>query len=170
MIKEKTDEELMLAYQSGDEPAFIELYNRYSKKIYGYLRSKVVNESQLHDLMQTTYLKLHKSKHLYNSSLPFSPWIFTICRNELVDFYRSQKALHESFDEDIHESQPEFNNDPKEVDLLKLSHEQQTALKMRFYNDATYEEIANALGTTSVNARQIVSRSLKYLRGFYEKQ
>lgn len=160
----------MLAYQLGDELAFVELYDRYSKKIYGYLRSKLMNESHVNDLLQSTYLKLHKSKHLYNSSLPFSPWIFTVCRNELTDFFRRQKMSHESFDEDALAPQTQTYNESSEIDLTKLSQEQQTALKMRYYNDATFEEIANALSTSPANARQIVSRSIKYLRGFYEKQ
>lgn len=160
----------MLAYQLGDELAFIQLYDRYAKKIYGYLRSKLMNDSHANDLLQSTYLKLHKSKHLYNSSLPFSPWIFTICRNELTDFFRRQKTPHESFDEGLHNPQTHPEDEVSEIDLSKLSEEQQTALKMRYYSDATFEEIANALSTSPINARKIVSRSLKYLRGFYEKQ
>lgn len=160
----------MLAYQLGDELAFIELYDRYAKKIYGYLRSKLINDSHANDLLQSTYLKLHKSKHLYNSSLPFSPWIFTICRNELTDFFRRQKTPHESFDEELLAPQTPSYDEGSEIDLSKLSQEQQTALKMRYYNDATFEEIAKALSTSPANARQIISRSLKYLRGFYEKQ
>ncbi|MBY0383552.1 hypothetical protein K2X05_00200, partial [bacterium] len=62
------------------------------------------------------------------------------------------------------------DDEGSEIDLSKLSQEQQTALKMRYYNDATFEEIAKALSTSPANARQIISRSLKYLRGFYEKQ
>lgn len=160
----------MLAYQLGDGHAFVELYDRYANKIYGYLRSKLLNDSQVNDVFQSTYLKLHKSKHLYNSSLPFSPWIFTICRNELFDCFRKQHVLHESFDEETHELKLDLISEDKEIDLSKLSEEQQTALKMRYYNDATFEEIANTLNTSPANARQIVSRSIKYLRGFYEKQ
>ena len=160
----------MLAYQFGDEHAFVELYNRYAPKIYGYLRSKLLNDSQVNDVFQLTYLKLHKSKVLYNSSLPFSPWIFTICRNELIDFFRKQRISHEPFDENTLEVQVDLLTEDRDVDLSKLSQDQQTALKMRYYNDATFEEIANTLNTSPTNARQIVSRSIKYLRSFYEKQ
>ncbi len=160
----------MLAYQLGDERAFMVLYDRYAKKIYGYLRSKLFNDSQVNDVFQLTHLKLHKSKLLYNSSLPFSPWIFTICRNELIDFLRKQKTLYESFDEEIHDTQKAIIDKDREIDLSMLSQDKQTALRMRYYNDATFEEIANALQTSPANARQIVSRSLKYLRGFYEKR
>lgn len=159
----------MLAYQIGDEKAFTELYDRYASKIYGYLRSKVLTDSHLNDLFQSTFLKLHKSKHLYNSSLPFSPWIFTICRNELIDFFRKQKFFHESFDESTHAPSEDLVAENNEFDISQLSQEQQSALKMRYYDDATFEEIAAKLNTSPSNARQIVSRSIKYLRGFYEK-
>ena len=91
MLNQKTDEELMLAYRLGDEIAFSDLYNRYAQKVLAFLRLKLREESAAQDVFQSTFLKLHKSKHLYNPSLPFSPWIFTICRNELVDFVRKQK-------------------------------------------------------------------------------
>lgn len=160
----------MLAYQLGDEHAFMELYGRYANKIFGYLRSKLRNTAQASDVFQSTYLKLHKSKHLYNSSLAFSPWIFTICRSELMDFFRKQKVTFENFEEEKHGALTESTIELPEVSLKQLSKEQQTALTLRYYNDATFEEIASALGTTPTNARQIVSRSIKYLRGFYEKQ
>ena len=160
----------MIAYQLGDESAFVELYNRYSDKIYGYLKSKLRNQSQANDVFQSTYFKLHKSKNLYNSTLPFSPWIFTICRNELINFLRKQKVTLEFFDEDIHATHFEIVEENLEIDFAKLSLEQQTALKMRYYQDSTFEEIARALSTTPSNARQIISRSIKYLRGFYEEK
>lgn len=168
MLNQKTDEELMLAYQLGEEPAFSELYNRHAQKVLAFLRLKLREESAAHDVFQSTFLKLHRSKHLYNPSLPFSPWIFTICRNELVDFVRKQKHAFEELKEETVDITARVV--PAEMDLAVLTEEQQTAIRMRYSSDSSFEEIASALNTSPVNARKIISRSLKHLRGYYGKK
>lgn len=40
---EVSDEELMVLYQQGEEKAFQTLYERYSGKLYGYIKKKVFN-------------------------------------------------------------------------------------------------------------------------------
>ena len=168
MLNQKTDEELMLAYRLGDEIAFSDLYNRYAQKVLAFLRLKLREESAAQDVFQSTFLKLHKSKHLYNPSLPFSPWIFTICRNELVDFVRKQKYAFEELKEETVSITTRVIH--AEMDLTGLTQEQQTAIRMRYSSDSSFEEIASALNTSPVNARKIISRSLKYLRGYYDKK
>ncbi len=158
----------MLAYQLGDELAFRELYNRHAQKVLAFLRLKLREESAAHEVFQSTFLKLHRSKHLYNPSLPFSPWIFTICRNEVVDFVRKQKHAYEELKDETIDITARAAH--VEMDLAGLTQEQQTAIRMRYSSDSSFEEIASALNTSPVNARKIISRSLKYLRGYYGKK
>lgn len=160
----------MLAYQLGDEFAFIELYNRHSRRVFGFLKLKLRDETTAHDVFQSTFMKLHKCKNLYNSSLPFSPWLFTICRSELLDFFKKQKMSFENFDEELIAAPNIKPLAHAGVDLSSLSSDQQVAIHMRYMQDSTFEEIASALNTSPLNARQIVSRSIKYLRGLYDKK
>jgi len=57
---EKSDEELMKAYQLGNAEAFELLYGRYSPRVYGYLCKKISNRVAADDVFQTIFLKLHK--------------------------------------------------------------------------------------------------------------
>src|SRR5574343_1651229 len=88
LIKQCSEEELMALYQDGSEDAFNLLYKRNSDKIYGFLLNKVRDEQVANEIFQSTFLKLHKGRHLYNKDLPFLPWLFAICRNTLSDYFR----------------------------------------------------------------------------------
>jgi len=87
----RSDEELMLVYQSGDREAFDELYKRYAKPIYNFLRRAAQQPDAADDLCQKTFLKLHVGRHRYRPQAPFRYWIFTIARNVLRDDARERR-------------------------------------------------------------------------------
>lgn len=87
----RSDEELMLVYQSGDCEAFDELYKRYAKPIYNFLRRAAQRPDAADDLCQKTFLKLHIGRHRYRPQAPFRYWIFTIARNVLRDDARERR-------------------------------------------------------------------------------
>lgn len=169
MLDDKTDEELMLAYQLGDENAFRELYSRHSARVLGFLRKKMRNDVKANDIFQSTFLKLHKSKGLFNSSLPFVPWLFTICRSELLDaLKRERRSLEDSVGE-IPEVSASVKSE-KAVDTSSLSAVPKQAIELRFVQDESFENISKVLETSPSNARQIVSRALKQLRSIYARK
>jgi len=82
-----SDEELMLAIQHGEKPAFNELYARYSNKLYGYLLKMLwYNEVRAQDLLQDLFAKIITQPHLFDSQRSFKTWVYTIaanlCKNE----------------------------------------------------------------------------------------
>ncbi|MFM7387797.1 MAG: RNA polymerase sigma factor [Bacteroidota bacterium] len=82
-----SDEELMLAIQQGEKPAFNELYARYSDKLYGYLLKMLwYNEVRAQDLLQDLFAKIITQPHLFDTERNFKTWIYTIasnlCKNE----------------------------------------------------------------------------------------
>lgn len=87
----RADEDLMLVYQSGDREAFDELYQRYSKPIYNFLRRAARRPDAADDLCQKTFLKLHMGRHRYRPQALFRYWIFTIARNVLRDDARERR-------------------------------------------------------------------------------
>lgn len=170
MLSEKSDEELMQAYQLGNENAFKELYSRHSGRVLGFLRAKVRNEAKARDIFQATFLKLHRSKSRYNSLLPFVPWLFTICRNELVDTIRKERRSLEDSQAFVPEPANLHPANLAEVSHSKLSDVQQRAVQLRYGEESSFDEIAKALGTSPSNARQLVSRAIRSLRSIYGKK
>src|SRR5713226_6818232 len=75
----------MLAYGAGDEEAFVILFKRYNVRIFNYLLRHLADRTTSEDLLQNTFLKVHRQRKSYQPSAAFSTWIFTIATNLLRD-------------------------------------------------------------------------------------
>lgn len=71
----------MAAYQSGEAPAFERLYQRLAPKIRKYLISLTLNVPRAEDLLQETFLQIHRSRHTYAAPRPVEPWAFGVARH-----------------------------------------------------------------------------------------
>ena len=78
-LKACSDEELMESVKVGEEAAFDELYNRYSKPLLVYFyRMLGRNEEKAQDFVQDFFLKIIEKPHLFDSKNRFSSWVFTV--------------------------------------------------------------------------------------------
>ena len=153
----------MISYQthSPEEAydAFVELYRRYSGRVFQYLNAKTRNAADSEDLLQKVFFKIHESKHLYKERFTFEQWLFVIARTTLLDHFRSS-GRHmrkiEAFAENLNAS-----DDQKDYDLgflETLPKEQQEILNLKFIDELSYLEMANVLGKSEVSLRKSVSR------------
>lgn len=164
--EEVTDEMLMRAYQHGDEAAFGILYARYSGRVYGYVSRKLSSRALADDAFQTVFLKLHRFRSRYQTTFPFAPWLFTICRNVVVDTVRAQRRIQEdSKTPQVEEvAAEEASPSPALPDFSALSPLNREAIRLRYGEDLSFEDIAGRMGTTSGNIRQRISRALRQLK------
>lgn len=149
-----SDNELMLLYQAGDEASFDLLYGRYKNMIYGYI-SKRVSPNVVDDLFQKVFIKLHKSKHRYNENYPFSPWLFTLIKNLLIDHYRTLNKEFVEFDENKYSLKEESNI---EVPALHIKEEEYELLYQKFVQGHTYQELEEITNKSSSALRKKISR------------
>lgn len=168
MPEKKSDEDLMIAYQLGDESAFRELYKRHAGRVFSFIRSKSNDEAFAWDVFQSTFMKLHKSRSLYKNKFHFLPWLFTICRSEIIDAFRKNSLRKEDLFLDVEKQRDYTHSDMP--DLSELSPEQRKIIELRYKDDLSFEEIAAHLQTSPTNARKIVSRAIKALRKLYGKK
>lgn len=154
ILQSNSDEALMTSYQLGNEEAFRELYRRYSRRVYGFLKGRVQDETLCNDIFQAVFLRLHQTRSKYNGMLPFVPWLFTLCRNELSEAFRKHQWSTEEFCEETHEAPPIEQESEVEINLRGLSQTQRHTVEMRFYHDFSFDEIAAKLEVTpSMHAR-----------------
>ncbi len=163
--------ELMVRYQGGDLEAFNCLYDNYKPLIYGYLYKRVNKRTEVDEIFQDVFLRLHHSRSRYKSEFPFEPWLFAVLRNSLADHYRKKRKEYHNVPLDgLEETQSALQvEDKHNLDGLlskdaDISKKQRQAIELRYGKDFSFEEIADSLETTSSNARQLVSRALKRLR------
>lgn len=174
-LNQLTDENLMEEYQRGSEMAFTILYQKHSAKVYGFLLGKLRDRAFADDVFQATFLKLHQSRHKYDATFPFAPWLFTICRNVMIDGIRRKKRVSEIFDEVSDPIRIEQAEAPEAVGPLPipsfdgLPDTQRQVLQLRFGSELSFNEIAKKLKTTPSNVRQLTSRAVRRLRDLIRK-
>ncbi len=91
-----SDEALMAAYVAGDATAFRELFRRYAPRLRAALRHESTQDPA--DLVQQTFLQLHRARARYIQGAPFRPWLMTIARNlkrEQIRRWRRQPRTSE---------------------------------------------------------------------------
>ena len=88
-----SDEELMAAYVGGDENALRELWDRYSGPLLRVARRHLPSEDDARDLVQQTFLQVHRARRDFKTDGRFRPWLFTIALNLRREHYR-RRARH----------------------------------------------------------------------------
>lgn len=167
-LNEQNDEQLMRLYQRGEEAAFKALYERHASKVYGYIKKRIGDKEKVAEIYQEVFVKIHKSKSLYNETFPVIAWIFTITKSVLLDELRKDKKIL-TVDANVIENLAANDTHSAEgLDALEMLTQlpavQRQALEMRYINDSTFEQIAERLNIKPSNARQVISRGLKRLR------
>lgn len=168
---ERSDEELMTLYQAGDYPAFECLYARHSGRVFQYLKGKVAAEIAK-DLLQDIFLKIHRSRNQYSAQYPFLPWLFTIARNTLTDFFKQSQSKAVKVEIDTNKLAATVIEDSSVHDLSavlgSLPIVQRRAIELRYMNEWSFEEIAAEMKMTPENSRQIISRGIKKMRSLLQ--
>ncbi|MBS3806398.1 MAG: sigma-70 family RNA polymerase sigma factor [Bacteroidales bacterium] len=180
--KAKHDYKLVKLAISGDEQSYAELMDRYRDAIYYMLLKMVNNKNDAEDLTIEAFGKAFKNIEQYTPKYAFSTWLFKIATNNCIDFIRKQKANLISIDqaeEDEDMSAPPLhssNPDPEEdmiknqrVDLMrdvvdKLKPRYRNLIKLRYFKEYSYEEIAQELDLPlgTVKAQLFRARELLY--------
>ncbi len=164
----------MNLYQMGDFAAFEILYHRHSSRVHTYLKKKVAVDVAP-ELLQEVFEKLHKSRDKYASQYPFLPWLFTIARNTVTDFFKkaetkvtlaskSNPLLLENLA--VATNEASFNSNVTEA-LNSLPHDQKRATELRYMSDWSFEKIAVSMETSEENVRKIISRGIKKIRSVF---
>jgi RNA polymerase sigma factor (sigma-70 family) len=91
-----SDEELMAAYVAGDYAAFRQLFERLAPVLLGVLRRQLRSEAEAADLVQQTFLHLHRARHDFRPGARLRPWLFTIAFNLKREHFRRAKSRPES--------------------------------------------------------------------------
>lgn len=71
---------LLVAYQAGELAAFERLYAVLAGELQRYF---LAHGAVAQDLVQDTFLEIHRSRHTYLPPLPVRPWVFGIARHVL---------------------------------------------------------------------------------------
>lgn len=177
LLRSLTDEELMQRYRIGEMEAFQELHNRHAAKVYGFLSKKLSSTSHADDVFQETFLRLHRFRNKYDSSFPFLPWLFTLCRNAMLDSLRKQQvvgkreiSLEETAEADTSGSSSAVEPQPAALQsyLDSLSGREREVLTLHLEGGYSFKEVGTRLRITPANARKLSSRAIQKLKTMWK--
>jgi RNA polymerase sigma-70 factor (ECF subfamily) len=164
------DERRLIAASQKDPRQFAELYKRYVDPIYAFIITRVYNRSTAEDL--TAHVFHHALANLQRfewRGIGFSPWLFRIAANALSDHWK-RSARESGLQESEGSYQPDFEAIERRVRAFgmveRLPSEQKQVIVMRFAEEKSTREIAQAMGRSEGAIEQLQFRALKTLRAW----
>ena len=158
-----TDEDLMSAYVAGDVRAFESLFARLAPRVHGFFLRSFRDEAVADDLLQVTFMKLHRARARYRPDLKLAPWVFAVAARVRIDELRRRLRLPEDAGEEaIARADEQAPRDPPALNDLQES--QRTVIHLHRYEGMTFAEIASALGTTEGAVKLRAFRGYERLR------
>src|SRR6202163_975056 len=83
----------MVGYQRADSAATSVLIRQVSPLLLRFFASQCGSRPDAEDLLQDTWLEIHKVRHTYRPGEPVLPWIYAIARHVRVDSYRKAQRI-----------------------------------------------------------------------------
>lgn len=166
-----SDSCLISQYQKGDEQALAKLIQKHQQELFSFIFYKVKDDDLANDFFQDTFIKIiiKLKEGKYTEEDKFILWAKRIASNLIIDHFRV-KSRHITVSEtsymddefSIFDTIKETDFNVEEQLILSQIHEdlkniivflpenQQEIIKMRFYDELTFKEIAE-LTNTSIN-------------------
>jgi RNA polymerase sigma-70 factor (ECF subfamily) len=171
------------AVDKGDQKAYAELMSRYKDSIYFMLLKMVNNRDDADDLTIEAFGKAFKNIRQYTPDYAFSTWLFKIATNNCIDFIRKKRKMTFSIDRgletddggemtiDIKSNQPdpEENLMKKQKVLMmrdvveKLKPRYKKLVELRYFQERSYEEIAEELNLPLGTVKAQLFRAREFL-------
>ncbi len=180
------------ALENADQKAYAELMGRYRDSVYYMLLKMVNNKDDAEDLTVEAFGKAFKRLSQYTPNFAFSTWLFRIATNNCIDFIRRKRKNTFSIDQPMEDDEggemvmdlrsdtldPEQHIMKKQKIMMlrelvdKMKPRYRTLIEMRYFQELSYEEIADQLelplGTVKAQlfrAREFLYNVLKNTQG-----
>jgi RNA polymerase sigma-70 factor (ECF subfamily) len=177
----ESEESLMMAYAAGDQRAFTRLFGSLAPRLHRFFFRSFRDRNVCDELLQTTFLRLHRARRDYRPGLALRPWIFTIAARIRQDELRRRYRLREDAGEEAlalaEEARAAARAGDTDPELLAgdtvakvraavehLPESQRVVLELHRYQSLTFGEIAGILGTSEVAVRGRAFRAYAQLR------
>ncbi|MBM3206549.1 MAG: RNA polymerase sigma factor [Candidatus Staskawiczbacteria bacterium] len=183
---DKNDEEIASLVQSGKVDFFGILIERYEKKMERYARRILNNQDDVKDVIQEIFIKAYINIKSFDASRKFSPWLYRIAHNEIVNVYRKnkRKSFLPIFDVDtflphiIKEGELSIQ---KQVDrremkeiiekcLINLEEKYKEPIVLYYIEDLSYKEISDIMHLPISTVGVRIKRAKKIMKEIFKSQ
>ena len=187
MVNGLSDSALLLDFQNGNNSSFKILFLRHKKRIFNHINLKIRDTDISNDILQETFIKVYKliMKGSYIEKGKFLPWVIRISHNMVMDYYRNKKRSKIIYEKDMKYSflnfkhEKDFQNEKIISDktlskilskmIDKLPQSQKEIVKLRFFENFSFKEIAEMNNISINTALGRVRYSINNLRKEMDK-
>ncbi len=170
-------EVLMLQYQRADPAATTALIREVSPLLLKSFASQYGSRSEAEDLLQDTWLQIHKARHTYRPGEPVLPWIYAIARHVRVDGYRRAQRIRLSEQPMSTLPEPPVAAKPNPSQALDfdtliavLPAGQREVVSMLKASEMSLEEVARATSSSVGSVKLKAHRAYQKLRAVLKSQ
>ena len=156
-----SDKEILDLFQieSSKNYAFSLLVKKYQKPLYWHIRKIVLSHDDSDDILQNSLIKAWKGLEKFREESKLFTWLYKIATNEALGFLRSKTRIAfvpftsvELYLKQTLHADPYFKGDAIQKKLqeaiLELPDKQRLVFNMRYYDELSYEQIADILDTS----------------------
>jgi RNA polymerase sigma-70 factor, ECF subfamily len=165
--------------KEGDQVAFTFLLDHYWNEVYGFMLKRTENETDAEDITIETFSKAFDKIGSYNPEFRFNTWLIAIAKNVHIDLLRKKKSslFIEITDEEDHQAYNVADTAPSAEDELiteqnlsqllrfikELKPHYQEVIQLRYFQELSYQEIAEKIGEPLSNVKIKLLRAKKLL-------
>lgn len=160
-MPEYTDIELVELFRDVDKKhyAFNLLVRKYQEKVYYFVRRLVVDHDDSDDVVQNIFIKVWNNLDSFREDSKLFTWLYRIAVNESLSFLKSKQLrsylslsspeamMVKSLRDDPYFDGQEIQKRLREA-IIRLPKKQQLVFNMRYYDDLSYDEMSEILGTS----------------------
>jgi RNA polymerase sigma-70 factor (ECF subfamily) len=163
-------------YAMGEDEAFEQVYDVLAPRIYGFLLRYTQDVSRAEDLLQQTFLNIHRARGRFILGASVAAWAFTIAgrlhKDEVRRMARCPETTreHENVAASALELRPDrlvearLTESAVHETLARLPDSQRLAFELVKYEGLSFAEVAEVLGTTVPAVKALTHRAYSALR------
>lgn len=160
---------------------FAKMVAQYTQPLYWQIRRLVLSHDDANDILQNTFLKAWQNIGLFRGEAKLSTWLYRIALNECLTFLNKEKARASvSLDDpeasvvDTLEGDAYFTGDEIQrrfqAALATLPAKQRMVFNLRYYDELTYTEISEIMGSSVGALKADYHHAAKKIKAFLEEQ
>jgi RNA polymerase sigma factor (sigma-70 family) len=177
-----SDAELIAKFQNENSRnfAFNQIIRKYQVRVYQLIRKMVIDHDDTNDLVQETFMKVWDNLGKFRQDSQLYTWIYRIAVNESLAFLNRKRRKFLLPIVDVNKelavkltTSGGFSGDEIQLKLQKalltLPDKQRLVFNMKYFEDLSYEEISEIVGTSVGALKASYHHAVKKIEDYLEK-
>ncbi|MGA2799329.1 MAG: RNA polymerase sigma factor [Thermoguttaceae bacterium] len=183
------DDEAALIERAKTAPeAFGRLFESHYQRILNYIYRSTLNLAIAEELTSNTFFKAFRAIGGYRHRISFSAWLYSIATNEIRMHWRSESRKRKTatarvdahadgriyFDSPTIEAGDSLGEKMEQCARLhemlgRLPERYRSVIVLRYFEELSYEVIAQVLGKRLGTVKSLIHRAIRRLKGIMEQ-